>query len=57
MLIAINSNSAEENINPFVEIILENEANFLPRMNEIVFQYDAEAQKKFSKLGRLKIYY
>ncbi|MDJ0517988.1 MAG: response regulator [Trichodesmium sp. MO_231.B1] len=46
LLIVINSDSAEENINPFVEIILENEANFLQRMNEIVFQYDTEAQKK-----------
>ncbi|MEM1169227.1 MAG: response regulator [Cyanobacteria bacterium P01_H01_bin.35] len=46
LLIAINSDSAQKNISPFVEIILENEAKFLPRMNEIVFQYDAEAQKK-----------
>ncbi|NEQ35047.1 MAG: response regulator [Okeania sp. SIO3I5] len=46
LLIAINSDSPQKNISPFVEIILENEANFLPRMNEIVFQYDDEAQKK-----------
>ncbi|MGD1700667.1 response regulator [Dapis sp. BLCC M229] len=46
LLIAINSDSPQKNISPFVEKILENEANFLPRMNEIVFQYDAEAQKK-----------
>ena len=46
LLIAINSDSPQKNISPFIEIILENEANFLPRMNEIVFQYDAEAQKK-----------
>ncbi|MEB3341394.1 response regulator [Okeania sp.] len=46
LLITINSNSTEKNINSYIEIILKNEANFLPRMNKIVFQYDAEAQKK-----------
>ncbi|MGD1805836.1 response regulator [Dapis sp. BLCC M126] len=46
LLIATNSDSGQKNISLFVEIILENEANFLPRMNEIVFQYDSEAQKK-----------
>jgi len=46
LLITINSDSPQKNITPFIEIILENEAIFLPRMNEIVFQYDTEARKK-----------
>jgi hypothetical protein len=57
LLRVINSDSAQGDVNLFVEKILENEENFLPRMNEIVFRYDAEAKKRSSKLDRLKIYY
>ncbi len=46
LLIARNSQPTQTDISPFVEIILENKAHFLSGMNQIVFQYDAEAQKK-----------
>ncbi|NEN93359.1 MAG: response regulator [Okeania sp. SIO3H1] len=54
LLVIINSQSAQEDTSPFVETILENEALFLPRMNQIVFQYDAEAQQKVQQTRRVE---
>ena len=38
-----------------VETILENERRFLPAMNQIVFQYDAEAAARVRHLKRIEI--
>ncbi|NEO58191.1 MAG: response regulator [Okeania sp. SIO3B5] len=54
LLVAINSDPAQVDIRPFVETILKNEALFLPRMNQIVFQYDAEAQEKVQQARRIE---
>lgn len=54
LLRVINSDSAQGDVNLFVEKILENEENFLPRMNEIVFRYDAEAKKKVEQTRQIE---
>lgn len=54
LLVTINSQSPQANTSPFVETILKNEALFLPLMNEIVFQYDAEAREKVQQARRIE---
>ncbi|NES74570.1 MULTISPECIES: response regulator [Okeania] len=54
LLVIINSQSPQANTSPFVETILKNEALFLPRMNQIVFQYDAEARQKVQQTRRIE---
>ncbi|MGB3510129.1 MAG: response regulator [Microcoleaceae cyanobacterium] len=54
LLVTINSQSANTDISPFVNTILENEAYFLPQMNQIVFQYDAEAQQQVRQTRQLE---
>ncbi|MDY7005272.1 MAG: response regulator [Cyanobacteriota bacterium] len=54
LLAIANSQSVQADISPFVETILENEALFLPLMNDIVFQYDAEAQQKVQQARQIK---
>ncbi|NEP79764.1 MAG: hypothetical protein F6K39_17280, partial [Okeania sp. SIO3B3] len=54
LLVIINSQSAQADISPFVKTILENEALFLPLMDRIVFQYDAEAQQKVQQTRQIE---
>ena len=54
LLVALNSDSAEKNISLFIEIILENEEIFLSHMDQIVFQYDYEAQENAQQTKKTK---
>ena len=54
LLVALNSDSAEKNISLFIEIILENEEIFLSHMDQIVFQYDYEAQENAQQTRKNK---
>ncbi|MCL2923511.1 MAG: ATP-binding protein [Trichodesmium sp. MAG_R04] len=54
LLVVLNSDSAEKNISLFIEIILENEEIFLSQMNQIVFQYDYEAQENAQQTRKTK---
>ncbi|MGD1809169.1 response regulator [Dapis sp. BLCC M126] len=54
LLLARNLQPAQKDISPFVEIILENQVHFLSGMNQIVFQYDAEARKKVQQTKQIQ---
>ena len=56
LLVAINSESQQTDITPFVDIILENEAHFLPQMDQIVFQYDSEAQQQVKQTRQVETF-
>jgi PAS domain S-box-containing protein len=45
-----------DSISPSVEIVLQHESDFLTGMERIVFQYDAEAQAKVTRLSRLEYF-
>jgi signal transduction histidine kinase len=55
-IVAIKSRSIkdQEQLNTALKTLLDNENNFLEKMDEIVFQFDQEARQKVSMLSKLE---
>lgn len=51
-----NINIPFDSLKPAVEVVLDHEGDFLAGMEKIVFQYDAEAQKKVTVLSRMEYF-
>ncbi|MDJ0555810.1 MAG: response regulator [Microcoleaceae cyanobacterium MO_207.B10] len=54
LLVVIESEPKNSDVLPFVKTILANEGIFLEKMDQIVFQYDAEAQKQVIQTSQLE---
>ncbi len=55
-LIRQRSNASNSTISPFVTIILANESGFLQGMNNIVSQYQVEAQDRVTRLRQIEVF-